>query len=62
MYFWEGFLYDDMTCFGFGVETLQERNRPCFDMSAESTAEIWYFCPYLPYEFISRQVIWSVTR
>lgn len=54
---WEGFLYDIMTCFGFGVETLQEKNHPCFDMSVESTAEIWYFCPYLPYEFISRQVI-----
>lgn len=37
---WKGCLYELMKCFGFGVETLQEKNHPGFGMVVESTAEI----------------------
>ena len=54
---WKECLHDLMKCFGFGVETLQEKKNLCFEMEVGSTAEIWYICPHLSYVFISRHLI-----
>lgn len=52
----------ERSIFEFGVDTLQEKNHLCFDMAVKSIIEIWYICPYFSYVFISRHMIWSVTR
>lgn len=56
---WKGCLYDLMKCFGFGVDTLQEKKIIYALIGQESTTEIWNFCPYRSYVFISRHVIES---